>query len=184
MPCQSIDSVTNTVTWNFSLTNYQNNEVPPGTYTFTFEVDSDGVKETFSIDLVLQDPCDPPTSMTPSTPFVNQVYTLTETGQSYTHPDFVVDPSYCPEPSYTYAHTNFVDSNSNSASSITENGKISEFFWDADKSPLTQTQTITVTATSTSIYGAQNPSNANASFDLSFADPCIDTNFVTISQTA
>ena len=76
-----------------------------------------------------------------------------------------------------------MDSNSNSATAITENGKISEFFWDADKSPLTQTQTVTVTATSTSIYGAQNPSNANASFDLSFADPCIDTNFVTITQT-
>ena len=92
--------------------------------------------------------------MTPSTPIVNQVYTLTETDQSYTHPDFVVNPSYCPEPSYTYDYTNFVDSNSKSASAITQNGKTLVFFWDADKSPLTQSQTVIIKATSNSIYGA------------------------------
>ena len=45
--------------------------------------------DTFSIDLVVPDPCDPPSSINP-VPFENQRYTLTDVNQSYTHPDFEV----------------------------------------------------------------------------------------------
>ena len=45
--------------------------------------------DTFTIDLVVPDPCDPPSSINP-VPFENQRYTLTDVNQSYTHPDFEV----------------------------------------------------------------------------------------------
>ena len=103
LPCQQIDNNTGTVTWNFSETDYTNQDVPPGTYTFTYEVEAGTETQTFTVDVVLPDPCDPPTSMSPAAPFVNQDYTLTAQGQSYTHPDFTVDPTFCPEPTYTYS---------------------------------------------------------------------------------
>ena len=105
-------------------------------------------------------------------------------GQSYTHPDFTVDPSFCPEPTYTYSETSFLDSTNSAATAITQSGKTSDFFWDTDNAPLGQTQTVTVTATSNSIYGAQNPSTEMDMFDLNFLDPCIDANFVTITETS
>ena len=72
-----------------------------------------------------------------------------------------------------------------SATAISQDGKTSNFFWDTNKSPLGQTQAVTVIGTSYSIYGPSNsPLTDRATFDLTFADPCIDTNFVTITETA
>ena len=73
--------------------------------------------DTFSIDLVVPDPCDPPTSLT-KVDFENQSYTLTDTGRSYTHPDFSISPNYCPI-DYSYEETTFKDSNEQDASAIT-----------------------------------------------------------------
>ena len=69
LPCQEIDPNTGIVTWNFSETDYTNQDVPPGTYTFTYEVQAGTETATFTVDVVLPDPCDPPTSISPATPF-------------------------------------------------------------------------------------------------------------------
>ena len=83
----------------------------------------------------MTDPCDPPTSLTKAT-MENQSYTLTDTDQSYTHPDFSISPDYCPV-DYSYENTVFTDGSNMSATAITQDGKTSEFFWDTNKSPLT-----------------------------------------------
>ena len=89
LPCQEIDPDSGKVTWNFNQADYTDQSVPPGTYTFTYGVAAGDQADTFSIDLVVPDPCDPPTSLT-KVAFENQSYTLTDTGESYTHPDFSI----------------------------------------------------------------------------------------------
>ena len=113
----------------------------------------------------------------------NQSYTLTDTDQSYTHPDFNISPDYCPV-EYSYEDTGFTDGGNMPATAITQEGKTSKFFWDTDKSPLGQTQTVTITGTSTTIYGRSNaPETDSTSYILDFADPCIDANFASITRT-
>ena len=112
----------------------------------------------------------------------NQSYTLTDTDQSYTHPDFSISPDYCPV-DYSYENTVFTDDSNMSATAISQDGKTSNFFWDTNKSPLGQTQTVTVIGTSNSIYNRNNaPETDSTTFTLDFADPCIDANFVTITE--
>ena len=53
--------------------------------------------------LTLQDPCDPPASVT-GVDFVNQDYTLTDIERSYTHPVFTISPDYC-EFRYSFTQT-------------------------------------------------------------------------------
>ena len=69
------------------------------------------------------------------------------------------------------------------ATAITQDDKTSKFFWDTDGSPLGQTQTVTITGTSYTIYGTSlSPLTDKASFELTFADPCVDTDFVSITE--
>ena len=60
LSCQEIDPDTNTVTWNFTENDYTDGSVPPGTYTFVYEVSSvEGVPlETFNVVLTVTDPCE------------------------------------------------------------------------------------------------------------------------------
>ena len=104
LPCQELSSL-GLLIWNFDLTDYTSERIPPNVYTFNFDVSTSAgrepsVTEEFSVQLVLPDPCDPPISLT-KVAFENQRYTLTDTGQSYTHPDFSISPDYCPI-DYTY----------------------------------------------------------------------------------
>ena len=177
-----MDQATSTVTWNFNSGDYTNRDVPPGTYTFTYQVAAGTGSETFTIDLVVTDPCDPPTSLT-KVALENQSYTLTDNDKFYTHPDFSISPDYCPV-DYSYDATTIVDGSDNYATTvfISEEKKL-QFFWDTNKSPLTQTQTVTVTGTSTTIYNRNKaPETDSSTFTLDFADPCIDANFVTITE--
>lgn len=52
----------------------------PGTYTFTYSVSTGGsdasLNPTFTFDLVLEDPCDPPEIV--ETTLVNQSYTISD----------------------------------------------------------------------------------------------------------
>ena len=128
----------------------------------------------------LVDPCDPPQSIT-SPGLTNQVYTITDANATpYTHPSFTSDPVYCPI-EYTYSETKL----SAGDSAISSLGATTEFFYDKDLAPLGQTQTVTVTATSNSIYGTtQTQVVQSDTYELSFLNPCIDTNFVTLTPTA
>lgn len=57
LPCQELDG-NNMVTWNFPDTVFTDNSIPPNTYTFTYEVKTgDMVTETFTVDVVLTNPC-------------------------------------------------------------------------------------------------------------------------------
>ena len=139
------------------------------------------MSDTFTIDLVVTDPCDPPASFS-KVAMENQSYTLTDTDKSYTHPDFNISPDYCPV-DYSYSIQAFVDGSNTLATAIDQDGKTLKFFWDTNKSPLTQTQTVTVTGTSTTIYNRNKaPETDSSTFTLDFADPCIDANFVTITE--
>ena len=52
------------------------------------------LEETAKFLLTLQDPCDPPISVT-GADFVNQEYTLTDIERSYIHPAFTINPDFC-----------------------------------------------------------------------------------------
>ena len=88
------------------------------------------MSDTFTIDLVVTDPCDPPASFS-KVAMENQSYTLTDTGKSYTHPDFSISPDYCPV-DYSYEDTKFLDNSEMDATAIEQDGKTSKFFWDTD----------------------------------------------------
>ena len=52
--------------------------------------------KTATFEITLEDPCDPPVSLTKSS-FDNQEYTITDiNAEPYIHPEFTVSPSYCP----------------------------------------------------------------------------------------
>ena len=64
----------------------------------------------FNITFTLNEPCDPPTSLT-SPGYTDQTYAIGAVDQSYLVPDFVVEPSFC-QVDYTYpAETTFADDN-------------------------------------------------------------------------
>lgn len=88
------------MTQSYSENDYINNGVAPGDYVFTFDVSTDpgnaALTEQFTFTVTLIDPCNPPNSIT-SAAFTNQQITVTQDDYpDYTHPGFVVDPSYCP----------------------------------------------------------------------------------------
>lgn len=60
LPCQAIDPGSNTVIWNFTEDDYTDGSVPPGTYTFTYEVSTvpGGPVQTFDVILTVPDPCE------------------------------------------------------------------------------------------------------------------------------
>ena len=57
LPCQEI--VNDKVTWNFSNSDFADDVIPTGTYTFTYEILTDDQNQikTFTVDLELVDPC-------------------------------------------------------------------------------------------------------------------------------
>ena len=91
--CQELDG-SNQLTWSFGETEYTTGYAP-GTYTFTYNVEAGDAAETFTVDLTLVDPCDPPTTTQPDADTFS--YTITDPGgASLTlDPLFTVDPSYC-----------------------------------------------------------------------------------------
>ena len=175
---------------------YLDGSLTPGVFTFnlvgtvvdaTSGVTNESKPTTITVTLV--DPCDPPNSVVaPTTPaFADQSYIITDASKDYTHPDFVVEPLYCPV-TYSYVVTDFTDDSSTPASAITRVDETFTFEYGADLSPVSptaQTQTVTVTATSTSIYTTVNTAvTASDSFDLSFSSPCELSRLTTISSTA
>jgi hypothetical protein len=63
---------------------------------YTFDVstaDDDALTEQFTFTFTLTDLCDAPTLDTVESP--DQVYTIS-TVMTFSHPDFIIDPSYCP----------------------------------------------------------------------------------------
>ena len=56
--------------------------------------------EPFTVDINLTDACNAPNTITAPS-LDDQEYTITDNQIDYTHPDFIVDPSFCPV-EYTY----------------------------------------------------------------------------------
>jgi hypothetical protein len=110
-----------TLTYSADSTTYT--QIAPGAYVVTVEGEVDGsnpailLESTFTLTLV--DPCDPPTSVTAAT-LENQEYTITDTDARYTHPDFTVDPAYCP---LTYSYNSGEISNVSGQSAVFDIGQ-------------------------------------------------------------
>lgn len=106
---------------------------------------------------------------------------------TYTHPDFIAVPSYCPI-DYTYN----VPALANSGTPITRADKTFTIFYDADLTPVDESPiTVTVTGTSrsdkTSFLPAGTPAETKATdsetFDVNFATPCLSDAFATLTLT-
>jgi len=108
-------------------------------------------------------------------------------GPSYTHPNFVADPVFCPL-TYTYTETPLTDANGNTDTAISRTDETFTFTYnkdDAPVNPVAQTQTVTITATSGSLYTQSFPSKtASNSFDLTFTDPCLSETTSSVIVTA
>ena len=175
------DATDGQLTFSADSTDYENGVVTPGDYVVTITgtavTSSDTKTATFTISMV--DPCDPPVSIT-SPGLTDQVYTITDTNAAdYTHPAFVSNPTYCPI-DYSYSETKLIAGDS----AITNVANPFSFLYSKDLAPLDQTQIVTVTATSNSIYGTTNTKVVeDDTFDLTFLNPCLDTEFVTLTAT-
>ena len=66
--------------------------VPPGTYTFTFEVEAGALRDEFDIDLVLPDPCE--NAVVTPADLSDLSFTLTEASRTI-EPLFTVEPDFC-----------------------------------------------------------------------------------------
>ena len=106
-------------------------------------------------------------------------YTPTQTDfPNYTHAEFNVDPAYCPL-TYTYSYEKL----NNGDTAITKTATEREFSFRYDNEiDDGDTETVTVTATSSSLYTTTSTEQASGSWDLTFADPCLDADYVTFSN--
>ena len=77
LPCQNPDS-NSEVKWTFTSEDYTEKKISPGTYSFKFDVsvNNDVVTQSFTVDVVLTDPCSPPTVTEPNSDSL--VYTITD----------------------------------------------------------------------------------------------------------
>ena len=78
---------------------YINGDYIPGTYTVTIKgtaIAADVLTEdTADFDIILTDPCDPPT-ITPPADLIDQVYTLTDNSKAdYVTAAWTISPDYC-----------------------------------------------------------------------------------------
>ena len=129
--CRDLTSL-NVLAWTFTPTQYTTDGLAPGDYYFTFEVAIVGVTVPmeFTILVGLDDPCDPPSMPDPPV-LEHQFYTLTAAMLPYTHPEFQVDPVFCPV-DYSYV----VPTLQNGETAITRAGKKFEIYYDAGLTPL------------------------------------------------
>jgi hypothetical protein len=156
VPVQQLDG-NDQLTFQFDHTDYSSGDVPPGTYTLTFEVKvvgaaAEATKQTFTVDVTLEDICDLPVSLTLADLTAPIDYTLLTAAVTYTHPDAVVTPTVCLI-DYSYE----VPSLANGNSAISRTDKQFSVQYSADLTPLTQTpQTVKVIAQSRSPYATAN----------------------------
>ena len=139
--CPELSS--NALVLNYGTADYTDRVWPPGDYTYTYKVEDEAAQTaSFSFTVTLVDPCDGPVSVE-AAGLTDQVYTITNTDYAdYTHPDFTVNPSYCPL-TYTYV----VSSLSNGNSAITGTAiadttaaidkEVFAFLYNADLTPVT-----------------------------------------------
>ena len=85
--------------------------------------------ECDDIEVVLEDPCDPPVSITVPA-LDDETYIITDTTEpDYTHPEFVADPSYC-KVAYTYDLGSVNNKDGTAVSAITRSDKTFSWFYD------------------------------------------------------
>jgi len=134
--------------------------------------------DTATIKLTIPDPCDPPTSITPSNP-ADQTYTISDNPYTYTVAPFTIVPSFC-QVDYVATKTDLSDG----SSAVTIQSSQLDFYIDYISSLVPvingEEQTMTITATSKTKWASTPSSPVTASTDwvLDFLNPCIDTNFV------
>jgi hypothetical protein len=182
VPVQQLDG-NGQLTFQFDQTDYSSGDVPPGTYTLTFEVKVDGAaaeetKQTFTVDVTLEDICDLPDSINLADLRAPIDYTLATAAITYTHPDAVVTPTFCLI-DYSYE----VPSLANGNSAISRTDKEFTVQYSADLTPLTQTpQTVKVIVQSRSPYATatKTPLKVEKTFQVNYLNPCINSSLVSI----
>ena len=172
------------LTYSIDSTQYQSGNYPPGPYTVTIRgtaINSNpSNSRTTTFTFILVDPCSPPHSVTES-PLTNKEYTITDTQQTFRHPDWTISPNYCPL-SYTYNIADITNVPGVKAISV-DNDKTFTIYYATNLLPLGQSETVTITATSKSIYNASpSTKKASSSFVLTFKNPCIDPVLVTLAE--
>ena len=89
----------------------------------------------------------------------------------------MVSPTICV---VTYTYT--ISDLTNNESAISRSGQTFTFAYNKAIDYSTESQTVTINASSITVYPTQNSATLlSGSFDLTFDDPCIDENFVTLT---
>ena len=123
-----------------------NENVPPGDYTFTYEVGIPDLHEaywgSFTVVVSLIDPCNPALYVNCVWMLEDQIYTITDNTVSYVHPDVIFWPKFCLV-DYTYD----IPVLQNGGEPITRNGKQLDIYYSADLTPLDEgPMTVSMTA--------------------------------------
>ena len=126
------------ITMTASPASYQDGSKPPGTYKIWIcaevELASPAEEKCSEIDVVLEDPCDPPDSIS-KPPFTGQTYTISDANKAdYTHPEFEVSPDIC-KVGYTYDLGSITNKGGDARSAITRTDETFSFFYDEDLAP-------------------------------------------------
>ena len=83
---------------------------------------------------------------------------MTEIGESYTVPSFIIEPDYCPYAyQVTYTELPLPAAGASKSALSSDDGITFEFFYDTEINPLAQKQIVYLIATSYSIYGVSSP---------------------------
>lgn len=181
-----IDLVDGQVTQSYDDSDYP--IVQPGTYTFEYKVSTGGtdaaLNPTFTFDVVLQDPCDPPTVATST--LVDQAYTISDVSQTYTlNPLITVTPSYC-----GLVVTATIEAplgEKLSFASADQTFSLPQFYDSLHLAghPTTTERSyeITVTYETFSPWKSAPTSTGSNTFDWLIKNPCVDPNYVQILPT-
>ena len=108
-------------------------------------------------------------------------YTISDTAKDLNADAFMVEPSFC-EVDYVASVSKFADGDSAVTIESSQLEFIVDYIASLDPAINIETQTVTIKATSKTMYSdpASSPNSASDSFEVTFLNPCIDQNFVTI----
>ena len=110
------------------------------------------------------------------------MYTLTDEEQSYSHPEVVVEPEFCPY-KVDYSIVDLPNGESAITQSASDAGTFN-FLYTAGLYPLDKSQRVNALFTSETKYATSpsSPVTEPAHFDLTFRNPCVDPDFVSVKK--
>jgi hypothetical protein len=187
LPCQELDNDDpnkQTLDWTVGEDEWKNGLVPPGTYTYCYDVTVNGASPTspadeFCIEVTFEDPCDPPTITEPASGTIT--YTITDDQQEklVLAPEYTVDPSWCPFEIGIIPPTNVNLAPKTTLVEATQDVTLDPITDTLEPAGLVETTHPFKTTITTKDY-SDIETTSEVDHDIVIKNPCIDPSYVTI----